>query len=133
MSSLPPTADTPAAGAPAGVQSHEPPATGRGLAMTAILLAVSLASLDTAIANTALPQMAIDLNTTPSASVWIVNAYQLAMVATLLPFASLGERVGHKRVFMWGVAVFLVASLLCALSPTLGVLAGARVLQGVGA
>jgi len=101
--------------------------------MTAILLAVSLASLDTAIANTALPQMALDLNTTPAASVWIVNAYQLAMVATLLPFASLGERVGHKRVFMYGVVVFLVASLLCALSPTLGFLAGARVLQGVGA
>lgn len=139
MSSLPPTADTPAAIASAAAsvtratQTHEPPANGRGLAMTAILLAVSLASLDTAICNTALPQMAIDLNTTPSASVWIVNAYQLAMVATLLPFASLGERVGHKRVFMAGVAVFLISSILCALSPSLAFLAVARLLQGVGA
>ncbi|GAB3629948.1 multidrug MFS transporter [Pandoraea terrae] len=109
------------------------PAAGRGKAMAAILLAVSLASLDTAIANTALPQMAIDLRTTPSASVWIINAYQLAMVATLLPFASLGERVGHKRVFISGISVFLLSSLLCALAPSLGFLATARVLQGVGA
>lgn len=135
MSSVPPVA-----GAKAGtsadtatVTAADMPESGRGLAMAAVMLAVSLASLDTAIANTALPQMAIDLHTTPAASVWIVNAYQLAMVATLLPFASLGERIGHKRVFMAGVATFLIASLLCALSPTLGVLAGARLLQGVGA
>ena len=133
MSSLPPTAEPSTVNAPVATQLHEPPATGRGLAMTAILLAVSLASLDTAIANTALPQMALDLNTSPSASVWIVNAYQLAMVATLLPFASLGERIGHKRVFTAGVSVFLIASLLCALSPTLGFLAAARLLQGIGA
>ncbi|WP_429294946.1 MFS transporter [Paraburkholderia sp. CI3] len=102
-------------------------------AMGAVLLAVALASLDTAIANTALPQIAADLHTTPSASVWIINAYQLSMVATLLPFASLGERVGHKRVFIGGVSIFLIASLLCALAPSLNALTAARVLQGVGA
>ena len=66
--------------------------------MSAVLLAVALATLDTAIANTALPAIAADLHASPAASVWIINAYQLAMVATLLPFASLGDIVGHKRV-----------------------------------
>ena len=55
-------------------------------AMAAIMLAVALATLDTAIANTALPAIATDLHAQPAASVWIINAYQLAMVATLLPF-----------------------------------------------
>ncbi|MCO8648542.1 MFS transporter, partial [Burkholderia multivorans] len=64
-------------------------------AMAAVLLAVALATLDTAIANTALPAIATDLHASPAASVWIINAYQLAMVATLLPFASLGDIVGH--------------------------------------
>ncbi|MGF6856682.1 DHA2 family multidrug resistance protein-like MFS transporter [Paraburkholderia sp. CI3] len=111
----------------------EPMSSDSRKAMGAVLLAVALASLDTAIANTALPQIAADLHTTPSASVWIINAYQLSMVATLLPFASLGERVGHKRVFIGGVSIFLIASLLCALAPSLNALTAARVLQGVGA
>ncbi len=49
-----------------------------------------MASLDTSIANTALPTIAADLNASPAASVWVVNAYQLALVVSLLPFASLG-------------------------------------------
>ena len=52
----------------------------------AIVLGIALATLDTAIANTALPAIAVDLNASPAASVWIINAYQLAAVATLLPF-----------------------------------------------
>ena len=70
--------------------------------MAAILLAVALATLDTAIANTALPAIAADLHATPAASVWIINAYQLAMVATLLPFAALGGIVGHRRIYLGG-------------------------------
>jgi DHA2 family multidrug resistance protein-like MFS transporter len=85
-------------------------------AMGAILLSVSLATLDTAIANTALPAIAADLHAAPAASVWVVNAYQLAMVATLLPFAALGDLIGHRRVYLGGLAVFLVASLGCALA-----------------
>ncbi|MDE2274761.1 MAG: MFS transporter, partial [Burkholderiales bacterium] len=61
-------------------------------ALAAILLAVALATLDTAIANTALPVIAADLHAAPAASIWIINAYQLAVVATLLPFAALGDR-----------------------------------------
>jgi DHA2 family multidrug resistance protein-like MFS transporter len=102
-------------------------------ALAAIMLAVALASLDTAIANTALPTIAADLHAAPAASVWIINAYQLAMVATLLPLAALGDIVGHRRIYIAGIAVFTVASLACALSGTLPLLAAARVLQGLGA
>src|ERR1700739_20310 len=94
-------------------------------AMAAIMLAVALASLDTAIANTALPTIAADLHAAPAASVWIINAYQLAMVATLLPLAALGDIVGHRRIYIAGIAVFTVASLACALSGTLPLLAAA--------
>ncbi|KPJ35384.1 multidrug MFS transporter [Burkholderia multivorans] len=102
-------------------------------AMAAVLLAVALATLDTAIANTALPAIATDLHASPAASVWIINAYQLAMVATLLPFASLGDIVGHKRVYVGGLAVFTLASLGCALASTLPQLTAARIVQGLGA
>ncbi|MBN3814268.1 MFS transporter, partial [Paraburkholderia sp. Ac-20347] len=101
--------------------------------MAAIMLAVALATLDTAIANTALPAIATDLHAAPAASVWIINAYQLAMVATLLPLAALGDILGHRRIYIAGLAIFTVASLACAVSPTLGALAAARVLQGLGA
>jgi len=101
--------------------------------MAAMLLAVSLATLDTAIANTALPAIAADLHATPAASVWIINAYQLAMVATVLPFAALGGIIGHRRVYLGGLMLFIVSSVVCALSWSLPSLAAARLLQGVGA
>ena len=105
----------------------------RGWAVATSVIAVGMASLDTSIANTALPTIAGDLNATAAASVWVVNAYQLTLVATLLPFAALGEIYGFRRVYTWGVALFTVASLLCALSWSLPTLTAARVLQGLGA
>ncbi|HEY3596297.1 MAG TPA: MFS transporter [Paraburkholderia sp.] len=107
--------------------------TGRRFALAAIMLSVALASIDTAIANTALPAIAADLHAAPAASVWIINAYQLAMVATLLPLAALGDIVGHRRIYISGIAIFTVASLGCALSPSLLLLATARAIQGLGA
>jgi MFS transporter, DHA2 family, multidrug resistance protein len=109
------------------------PAETRRWAIIAIAIAVGMATLDTAIANTALPAIAVDLHASPAASVWIVNAYQLAMVATLLPLAALGEIVGYRRVYLGGLALFTLASLACAMSSSLPTLAGARVLQGLGA
>jgi len=102
-------------------------------AMMAVLAGIGLATLDTAIANTALPTIAADLRVDPAASVWIVSVYQLAVVATLLPIAALGEIVGQQRVFVAGLALFTGASLLCALAWSLPTLIAARVLQGVGA
>ncbi len=109
-----------------------PPAR-RRWAMAALMTGVSMASLDTAIANTALPELARQLQAGAAASVWIVNIYQLAMVATLLPFAALGERIGYRRVATAGLALFTLASLFCALAWNLPLLVGARLLQGLGA
>ena len=97
------------------------------------VVGVGMASLDTSIANTALPSIAVDLHATPGGSIWVVNAYQLALVATLLPFGALGEIMGYRRVYAVGLAVFTVASLACALSWSLPTLTVARVLQGLGA
>ena len=102
-------------------------------AVSTLVIAIGMASLDTSIANTALPTIATDVNASPADSVWVVNAYQLALVVSLLPFASLGEIIGYRRVYIWGLAVFTVASLLCALSWSLPTLTAARIIQGFGA
>jgi DHA2 family multidrug resistance protein-like MFS transporter len=109
------------------------PAGPRAWAVLALALGVGMSSLDTAIANTALPAMAAQLHATPADSVWIVNAYQLAMVATLLPIAALGETIGYKRVYMAGIILFTAASLACALAWSLPALIVARLFQGLGA
>ena len=105
----------------------------RRWAVATVVVAVGLASIDTSIANAALPTIAVDLQATPAASIWVVNSYQLALVACLLPFSSLGEIFGYRRVYSYGLAMFTLASLLCALSWSLPTLTAARVLQGVGA
>jgi MFS transporter, DHA2 family, multidrug resistance protein len=104
----------------------------RRRAMLAIAIAVSLSVLVTSIANIALPTIATDMGTTPSASIWVVNAYQLAVTVTLLPFASIGDIHGHRRVYIWGLAVYTAASLICAVAPSLPMLVVGRVLQGFG-
>jgi len=108
------------------------PPDARRWAMLSVAIGVGMASLDTAIANTALPAMAAELHATPAASVWIVNIYQLAMVATLLPFAALGEIVGYRRVCLFGLALFTAASLACSLAWSLPTLVAARLFQGIG-
>ena len=105
----------------------------RRWAVLAIFTALAMAALDTAIANIALPAIAADLNTTPADVIWVVNVYQIAMVATLLPLAALGEIVGHQRIYLWGLLLFTIASLACALAWSLPTLLIARVLQGLGA
>jgi MFS transporter, DHA2 family, multidrug resistance protein len=102
-------------------------------AVLALVLAVAMASLDTSIANTALPTIAADVHASPASSVWVVNAYQLVLVTSLLPFASLGEIIGYRRVYTAGLVVFTIGSLLCALSWSLGTLTMSRMLQGLGA
>jgi DHA2 family multidrug resistance protein-like MFS transporter len=100
--------------------------------MGCALLGVVLAGLDSAIANIALPTIAHELAASDAATVWVVNSYQLAVTICLLPVASLGERLGLKRVYGFGLALFTIASLGCALAPSLDVLVAARVVQGVG-
>ena len=101
--------------------------------MAAILLGISLTVLDSTIVNLALPDITRHFGASAASSVWVVNAYQLATLTLLLPCANLGERLGYRRVYLVGLAVFTVASLLCAVAPSFGALAAARALQGLGA
>jgi MFS transporter, DHA2 family, multidrug resistance protein len=105
----------------------------RRWAAAAIFTALAMASLDTAIANIALPAIAADLHASPSDVIWVVNVYQIALVATLLPLAALGEIVGHQRIYLGGLLLFTLASLACACAWSLPSLLTARVLQGLGA
>ncbi|MDR5661258.1 MFS transporter, partial [Burkholderia cenocepacia] len=75
-------------------------------AIVCVALGITLAVLDGAIANVALPTIARDLHASDAASIWIVNAYQLAVTITLLPLASLGERIGYRRIYIAGLALF---------------------------
>src|SRR6202000_2409965 len=102
-------------------------------AVMAISVAVGMASLDTAIANIALPSIAADLKVSPADVVWVVNVYQIALVATLLPLGALGEIVGHQRIYIGGLVLFTIASLGCTLAWSLPSLLVARVLQGLAA
>lgn len=105
----------------------------RRWAVLAIFTALTMSALDVSIANIALPSIAADLQTTPADVIWVVNIYQIAMVATLLPLAALGEIVGHQRIYLGGLLLFTIASLLCALAWSLPSLLVARGLQGLGA
>lgn len=96
-------------------------------------LATTMGTLDVNIANTALPTIAHDLQISPAASIWVVNTYQIASAASLFTFAALGGLYGPARIYRLGVAVFVVASLACALAHGFGLLLAARFVQGLGA
>jgi MFS transporter, DHA2 family, multidrug resistance protein len=101
-------------------------------AMLAVGIAVCMAVLDGSIANVALPTIAQQMQATPAAAIWVVNSYQLAVTISLLPLASLGDIYGHRRVYCWGVALYTLASIGCAVSTTLPELVFGRVMQGFG-
>jgi DHA2 family multidrug resistance protein-like MFS transporter len=108
------------------------PPTERAFALVALSLAIGMATLDTAIVNTALPTIASDLDTTGAKAIWVINTYQIVVVAALLPLASLGEILGHRRVYLAGIVLFTITSLACGLAWSLPTLVGARALQGLG-
>jgi len=105
----------------------------RQRAMFGMALAVLLSVLDYTVVNVALPRIALSIHCTDSAAIWVINAYQLITVIALLPVAALGDRLGHARLCRVGLALFVIASLFCAVAPSLLVLAAARALQGLGA
>ncbi len=101
-------------------------------AIFAVLFGVSLAVIDGVIVNVALPTISTDLGVSPSAAIWVVNSYQIAIVVSLLVLSGLGDFLGYKRVYLTGVSLFVVASVGCALSPNLETLVLCRVVQGLG-
>ena len=115
------------------IQQDGLPLPRRNWAMAVIALGMTMAVLDGAIANVALPTIAGDLHVNPSSSIWVVNAFQLAMTISLLAFSSLGDLWGYKRVYVLGLSMFTVTSLICALSDSFITLVIARGLQGFSA
>ncbi len=105
----------------------------RRWAMSTMMIVAFMAVLDGTIANIALPTIARELAIMPAASIWIINAFQIAVTATLVAFASLGGLVGYARVYRIGAIIFTVGSLFCALSHVLSLLVVARIVQGLGA
>ena len=101
-------------------------------AMLAVGIAVCMAVLDGSIANVALPTIAHQMQATPASAIWVVNSYQLAVTISLLPLASLGDIYGHRRIYCYGLVLYTLASVGCALSTTLPELVLGRVLQGFG-
>ena len=114
------------------VQDGLPPSA-RYRAMVVIILGIALSVLDGTIVNLALPGIARDLHSSAAQAVWVVNAYQVAALALLLPCAMLGDLVGYRRVYLSGLALFTAASLGCTVADSLPLLAAARAIQGLGA
>ncbi len=91
-----------------------------------------MAFLDGTVVNVALPAIGRDFDASTSALQWILNGYLLTLASLILLGGSLGDRYGRRRIFVIGVGVFTVASLLCAVAPNVETLIGARLLQGIG-
>ena len=105
----------------------------RRWAVAAIFTALAMGSLDTVIANIALPAMAADLHVSPTEIVWVINVSKMIIDATALPLGALGEIVGHQRIYLGGLLLFTFASVGCACEWSLESLLVARTLQGLGA
>ncbi|MFD6163949.1 MFS transporter [Oerskovia sp. NPDC060287] len=105
----------------------------RSVLVGALALATLLASLGTSVANVALPTLAHELGAPFGRVQWVVLSYLLSMTVTAVAVGRLGDSLGRQRVLLAGLGVFTVATLACALAPTLAVLVAARSLQGVGA
>ena len=104
----------------------------RWLALYVLCLGTLMIVLDTTIVNVALPSIRIDLGFSETTLAWVVNAYLLTFGGFLLLGGRLGDLFGHRRLFIGGIALFTVASLLCGLASSQGVLVAARALQGLG-
>lgn len=100
--------------------------------LLATILGSSIAFLDGTVVNVALPHIGEDLDAPLWGLQWTVNAYLLPLAALVLLGGALGDRFGRRNVFVVGVAWFAIASVLCALAPSIGWLVAARALQGIG-
>jgi MFS family permease len=104
----------------------------RWLALIVLCLGDLMIVLDTTIVNVALPSIRTDLAFTETSLVWVVNAYMLTFGGFLLLGGRLGDLFGQRRVFLYGIVLFTLASLACGLAQTQGVLIAARAVQGIG-
>ena len=107
--------------------------TRRWLVMATVSAGLLMVSVDTTVLYTALPTLTEDLQADASQKLWIINAYPLVMAGLLLGAGTLGDRIGHKRMFLTGLTLFAAASLLAAFAPSPPVLIAARAFLAVGA
>jgi EmrB/QacA subfamily drug resistance transporter len=107
------------------------PCPGRKWTLVASILASSLSFVDGSVVNVALPAIGADLQAGASGLQWIVNAYLLPLSALLLLGGAAGDKFGRRRLFLLGIALFALASALCALAPDLPLLLAGRTLQGI--
>jgi EmrB/QacA subfamily drug resistance transporter len=105
----------------------------RWVALVVLCAGMLMIILDQTIVNVALPTIQSDLGFSQSSLAWVINAYLIALGGLLLLAGRMGDLLGRKRVFLAGLALFTLASLLCGVSQTEGMLIGARFVQGVGA
>ncbi|TIX52009.1 MFS transporter [Alteraurantiacibacter aquimixticola] len=105
----------------------------RWWAIIAISFGTSLLVIDGSIPNVALPTIARELGVSNSVVTNVVTVYQLVLVMLLLPFSSLGDRIGHRRLYQYGQGVFMLASALCLFADSLTLLLLLRALQAIGA
>jgi EmrB/QacA subfamily drug resistance transporter len=105
----------------------------RWIALFVVCLGQLMVILDTTIVNVALPSIQSDLNFSQSSLTWVIDGYLITFGSLLLLAGRLGDLFGRKRVFLLGVLSFVVASMLCGLSPSGGALVVARLLQGAAA
>ena len=113
-------------------EQHDQSERARWIALVVLCIGMLMIVLDQTIVNVALPSIQSDLGFTQSGLAWVVNAYLIAFGGLLLLAGRLGDLIGRKRVFLAGLAMFTVASLLCGLAVTPGLLIAARFVQGVG-
>ncbi|MEP7058102.1 MAG: MFS transporter [Caldimonas sp.] len=117
----------------AGLVATDCSASTRRWVLIATILASSMAFVDGTMVNVALPAIQRELHATAAGAQWVVEAYALLLAALLLVGGSLGDRFGRRRIFMIGVALFVLASIACAASPGFEALIASRALQGIGA
>lgn len=115
-----------------GAQAQPAPLTGATLALgtIALSLATFMNVLDTSIANVSLPAIAGDLGVSPDQGTWVITSFGVANAISLPLTGWLTQRYGQVRLFTTSVLLFVIASFLCALAPTLGLLIAFRVIQG---
>ncbi|MEU6273296.1 MFS transporter [Streptomyces populi] len=119
---------------PAVPPSDVPTVPGRGgIALVASLLGFTVITIDVSAVNIALPAIGKSLSGGMTGLQWVVDAYTLMFAALMISAGALADRAGARRAYAWGVSLFTLASLGCALAPGIGVLVGARVAQGAAA
>jgi EmrB/QacA subfamily drug resistance transporter len=105
----------------------------RRVTLAVVCLATAMLMLDIAVVNTALSDISRDLHTGLSGLQWVIDAYTLALATVVLSAGSLADRLGRRRLFLGGLALFTVSSAVCAAANSIAMLDAARAVQGIGA